>query len=175
MNRYLRLINKMFEITQAKSLTLSALDKDRNNILSDRYNSYPVFIKIDDDYKENIWGHVKYESVDKYYLIDIIENRNINKDEAGLLLVSALEILYNLDTEFRPGLEIVKKDNKFKLIRHVIKQEWDWANDYWSEIECPKCEYQEDVEYFNEEWVEENHIGYYIYHCPKCEHVFKES
>lgn len=175
MNRYLKLINKMFEITQAKSLTLSALEKDNYNILSDRYDSYPVFIKINNDYENNIWGHVKYESVDKYYLIDICEKRNINIDDCGFLLTSALEILYNIDTRFSPGLKIIKKENKYQLIRSVIVEEFDWADDYWSEIECPQCQYQEDIEYFNEEWVEENYIGYYIYHCPKCEYTFKEN
>jgi hypothetical protein len=174
MSKYFKLIDEMFKYTKADKLELSALE-ERYDIFSELHEHRPVWITINDDRENQIWGYVKreYEN-NKYICKQVIETNNFTEDDCDKLLSCALEILYNIDTELKWGITITKYKDDFKIIRNIIKQEYDWASDYWDKyIQCPKCECDENEKEFQQEWVGEDFNGYYIYHCPGCEHSFK--
>ncbi len=176
MNKYFKLIDNIFKHTKADKLNLSA-NEERFEMFSELHECHPVWITINDKHENHIWGYVKYKEENEKYVCKKVCGTNIfNKDDCKKLLSCALEILYNIDTELKQGITIIKNVNEddYRITRNVIKQEFDWASAYWDEyIQCPKCNYDEVEEEFNQEWVGEEFNGYYIYHCPCCEHSFK--
>lgn len=176
MSKYFKLIDDMFKFTGADELNISA-DERKFDIFSEFHECYPVWITINNNHKNHIWGYVKYETKNNIYVCKQVCGTNkFNEDDCKKLLSCALEILYNIDTELKHGLTITKNINEddYKITRNVIKKEQDWASTYWDEyIQCPKCNYDEVEEEFNQEWVGEEFNGYYIYHCPNCEYSFK--
>jgi len=174
MSKYFKLIDDIFNFTGADELKLIALEK-RFDIFSELHDHYAVWIDINNKNKKEIWGYVKYECKDnKYICKQVCETNKFNENDCHKLLSCALEILYNIDTELKYGITIKKYKDDYKIIRNVIKEEQDLASEYWNKyIECPKCNYDENENEFLQEWVGEDFNGYYIYHCPSCEHSFK--